>query len=171
MEQSEDDQAAGRSSDGSDAGPTPSPPTVRTIPGVVIALAFAGLVVLMAFFAFGMPGMDHGGMSAMPGGHETLAPDAFAAAMGDGDPFVVNVHVPYEGEIAGTDDHIAHDRIADSSELPADRSARILLYCRSGSMSSDAAAALVQRGYTNVVELRGGMDAWAASGRALRTTP
>jgi rhodanese-related sulfurtransferase len=49
-------------------------------------------------------------------------------------------------------------------ELPADRNARLFLYCRSGHMSGIAARALVRLGYGNVWELAGGMIAWEEAG-------
>lgn len=85
----------------------------------------------------------------------------------DEDVFVLNTHTPYGGEIPGTD-HIIEDWKnieLYSDELPADKNARILVYCRSGSMSSSAADQLAELGYTNVFDLDGGMNAWKASGR------
>ena len=38
-------------------------------------------------------------------------------------------------------------------------------------MSAIAAPALAALGYTHIIELRGGMEAWKASGRTLLTTP
>lgn len=151
----------------------------RSAPGFVVAAGFALLVGIMAYFAFGMPGMDHGSdtaaTSAMSGmGHDTdddhavgiesLTPDAFAARALDDGAFVVNVHVPFEGNIDGTDDHIPFDRIVGSAALPSDRATTILVYCRTGSMSAQAAEALLAAGYTDVAHLRGGMDAWQAAG-------
>lgn len=97
-----------------------------------------------------------------------VGPDEFAAAIFDSDRVTINVHVPYEGDIAGTDLSIPFDQIADQAErLPRDRNAAIAIYCRSGPMSATAAEALNLLGYTDVIELEGGMNAWRASGRPL----
>lgn len=51
-----------------------------------------------------------------------------------------------------------------SSELPADKSAPIFVYCRSGSRSAIASQTLVDLGYTNVVNMDGGFPDWARAG-------
>lgn len=79
----------------------------------------------------------------------------------------INVHIPFEGNIAGTDLSIAYDQITDPfnlAQLPADKSAKIVLYCRSGRMSAIAAEALVKKGYTNIWDLAGGMVGWEQAG-------
>jgi rhodanese-related sulfurtransferase len=83
----------------------------------------------------------------------------------DKDFFLVNVHVPYEGEVPDTDAFIPFDRVADMlDEFPNDIEVKIVLYCRSGSMSAIAARELVRLGYTNVYNLDGGFRAWSSAG-------
>jgi rhodanese-related sulfurtransferase len=48
------------------------------------------------------------------------------------------------------------------SELPRDRD--VVLYCRSGARSYQACAYLMQQGYDRVLNLRGGIIAWARHG-------
>ena len=100
-----------------------------------------------------------------------LDPAAFAARMKNKDAAVINVHIPYEGEIEDTDAFIPYDKIAGDAKLPEDKNTEVLLYCRSGRMSEEAGAVLHEQGYTNVAHLEGGMKAWEAAGRKLVHNP
>ena len=100
-----------------------------------------------------------------------LDPEQFAARMGDARADVINVHVPYEGELEKTNALIPFDRIVGDPRLPKDKGAEILLYCRSGRMSEMAGEALVKEGYTNVSHLEGGMKAWEAAGKLIVHRP
>jgi phage shock protein E len=103
------------------------------------------------------------------GGHWTnITPDRLAKMLQDKDFTLLNVKTPYSSEIAGTDLYIPYNQLkARVAELPADKGARILVYCRSGVQSAQAAQALIDLGYTNVWNLDGGMNAWQASGQTL----
>ncbi|MGK2949645.1 MAG: rhodanese-like domain-containing protein [Acidimicrobiales bacterium] len=79
----------------------------------------------------------------------------------------INVHTPNEGSIAGTDLTIPFDEISTSNELPADRDTPLAVYCRSGNMSEGAVDDLENMGYTSIVELDGGFNAWTEAGRPL----
>lgn len=129
-----------------------------------IVLALGAYVVYMAL---GMPGMDHGAATADHTAMRRVVPAAeFEALIADRSTWVVNVHVPNEGNIPGTDVRMPFNDL-DRTNLPTDPSTPIYLYCQTGSMSQQAAGSLMSMGYTNVVELDGGTEAWEASGRAL----
>ena len=106
---------------------------------------------------------------AKPTGSVTLlAPVDFQSSITRSDVFVVNVHTPYEGEIEGTDAFIPFDEIQEHAvELPTDKSAPLYIYCRSGRMSAEATPDLQRLGYTNIIDLAGGMQAWEEAGLPL----
>ena len=92
--------------------------------------------------------------------------------LGNKDFLFVNVHIPYEGEIPQTDLFVPYDEIEqDLSNFPQDKGAKIVLYCRSGSMSAIAARTLVGLGFTNVWNLDGGMVEWQRRGYQLIHNP
>jgi phage shock protein E len=91
--------------------------------------------------------------------------------MATGDVFLVNVHVPYEGEIPGTDAFIPYSEILQHlNELPSDPST-LVLYCRSGNMSTQAAQDLVNAGISGFSELEGGFYSWEDAGLPLEMDP
>ena len=103
-------------------------------------------------------------------GYVDISAEQLAAMMDDKDFTLVNVHVPYEGELPQTDLHIPYDQVAKYIDQLPDKDAPIVLYCRSGGMSTSAAEDLVAKGYTKILEVDGGFNAWQAAGHELIDT-
>lgn len=78
---------------------------------------------------------------------------------------VVDIRTPEEvaqGVIPGSEHLPMHLIPLRLAELPRDR--EVILYCRSGARSYHACTYLRQQGHTRVVNLRGGIVAWARHG-------
>ena len=142
--------------------------------GLVVALiaVIAGWALLSGHPGAGgstASGGSGGTVVQANGGHWTnITPDSLAAMLEKKDFTLLNVKTPYIGEIAGTDLYIPYtDLTARAAQLPADKGAKIVVYCRSGNESAIAAQTMIDLGYTNIDNLDGGMTAWTASGRQL----
>ena len=97
-----------------------------------------------------------------------LSPAEVADLLATSDPIVINVHIPYAGDIPGTDTSIPYNNVdAIETYLKRDHCADVVLVCLSGGMSQSAGNELVKRGYLRVRDLNGGMQAWEAAGYAL----
>jgi rhodanese-related sulfurtransferase len=144
--------------------------------GLLVAVVAVVAVVIGVATLAGQP--SDAGSPASPdratvvqadGGQWTnITPDLLASMMKTEDFTLLNVKTPYVGEISGTDLYIPYTQlVARAAELPSDKGAPIVVYCRSGHESAIAAQALLDLGYTNIENLDGGMTAWVASGREL----
>ena len=103
------------------------------------------------------------------GAYTDVSADGLTLMLENKDFPLINVHIPYAGEIEGTDEFIPFDQIEQNlDKLPEDKDARLVIYCRSGSMSGISARTLVGLGYSDVWNLDGGMIAWEASGQSLQ---
>ena len=104
-------------------------------------------------------------MEVSGGSYTEVSVSEFQSMLKDKDFTLVNVHIPYEGDIPKTDLSIPYDEIDQNlDQLPADKNAKIVLYCRSDRMSTIASENLVDLGYTNIYNLDGGMVAWEGAG-------
>lgn len=106
------------------------------------------------------------------GRYRDVTPAELKTMMDKKDFFLVDVHVPHEGKLPQLDARIPFDQITQHlNELPQDKSAKIVLTCRSGRMSTEASQALVAAGYTNVYNLAGGFNAWRDAGYPFTPEP
>lgn len=93
--------------------------------------------------------------------YENLEVEEFAEMMVDKDFYLLDVHIPEQTHIPGTDAFIPYDDLASyAADLPEDKDEEIVVYCRSGSMSAAASAELIEMGYTNVKNVLGGIQAY-----------
>lgn len=125
-------------------------PVLRIILGAWLVLAGSAL-----------PGCDND----EPAELSYMTPAELNEALASKDFLLINVHVPYEGEIPGTDAHISYlelDSLVDY--IGPELDTRVVLYCKSDHMSDIVGPQLVDRGYRAVYALTGGMNAWTNAG-------
>lgn len=127
-------------------------------------------LIFLLLAAFLIPGCQSksvtGETVTLPNGsYQDITADNLNTLLKNKDFIFINVHIPFAGNIAGTDLSIPYDQIEQNlSQLPSDKSTKIVLYCRSGHMSAIAAEKLVSLGYTNIWNLKGGMADWEKAG-------
>lgn len=106
-------------------------------------------------------------VSVAGGSYKNITPAELDVMLLNKDFVLINVHIPFAGNIQDTDLSIPYDQISAPdylNQLPADKEVKIVLYCRSGHMSESAATVLVLLGYTNIWNLDGGMVDWERAG-------
>jgi rhodanese-related sulfurtransferase len=102
------------------------------------------------------------------GSYKDISVNELLSMLENKDFTLVNVHIPFEGDLPKTDLSIAYDTIGQNlDQLGGDKNAKIVLYCKSDSMSMIAAEELVKLGYTNIWNLDGGMVAWEKAGQPI----
>lgn len=131
---------------------------------ILVALGltlFTGLSYVVLTQQTGTPPLNESG-------YRDISSEELNSWLVNKDFVLINVHIPYEGEIDGTDIFIPYNEISENLDrLPADKNAKIVIYCMSGRMSAIASAELVQQGYTNILNLDDGMIGWEKSGFTL----
>jgi phage shock protein E len=138
--------------------------------GLVIIIVISSVAVAQGRKESGTSSAGRSVAAAPPSGDSaagefasrTLSSEELAAIMAENDPrtYLVDVRTPGEvdsGAIPGAV-NIPHTEIG-SAPPTDDRSARIIVYCRSGSRSGAAKFVLEQLGYTNVNDF-GGVYRW-----------
>jgi rhodanese-related sulfurtransferase len=109
-----------------------------------------------------------GFLSGLPEGFSLIKAGDLNAALGEANkPFVVDVRTAEEwtkdGYIDGSVNIPIVELFTRLGELPADKTAPIVILCKSGHRGALALMALQMNGYTNVRNLGGGLNAWVAA--------
>lgn len=107
-----------------------------------------------------------GELVQVPGGsYRNITSEQLWAMLQNKDFVLINVHIPYEGELPQTDAFVPYNEVEKHlDKLPSNKAAKIVLYCRSGRMSAIAAETMVKLGYTNIWNLKEGMVEWQQKG-------
>lgn len=124
------------------------------------------IIVLCALLLSDCATVEKGTRVSVAGGaYLSISPVELGRMAKSKDFFLVNVHVPYAGEIAHTDAFISYnDTEARIGDYPRDKSAKIVIYCLTNRMSAIVAKQLVKAGFRNIYMLDGGMTAWRKAG-------
>lgn len=144
----------------------------------LILFLIAGVVVLLIGWSLVQPlqtpdrTMKDEIVQVSGGSYRNIASEQLWTMLQKKDFVLINVHIPYEGELPQTDLFIPYNAIDQNIDmLPQDKAARVVLYCMSGRMSAIASETMVNQGYTNVLNLKEGMREWQQKGYSLLNKP
>lgn len=133
------------------------------------------IVIAVLFFTYKTFGGDKQTSikeSVVSGGVQLVGSTQFSNLVKKGDGFLVDVHIPEQTHIPGTDAFIPYNEVSShTDQLPQDKTTPILVYCRSGSMSKTASQEIANLGYTKVYDLEGGINAYREQNNEVVITP
>ncbi len=105
-------------------------------------------------------------LSTMPADFYQIAPDAAQQQIDNAKPFILDVREAAEmakGKIAGSTNIPIRELPKSLAKLPENKTAPILVYCQVGYRGGIGMTILRMWGYTNVRNIRGGLDGWEAA--------
>ncbi|MFN3315435.1 MAG: rhodanese-like domain-containing protein, partial [Raineya sp.] len=101
---------------------------------------------------------------------QNLNVNEFEQGMTQSDAIIIDVRTPMEYN----EGHIKNSKLIDISNRDfeeqiekLDKSKAYYVYCRSGGRSSNASQIMVEKGFTKVYNLQGGIIAWAGAKKAM----
>ena len=106
-------------------------------------------------------------LSTMPADFYQADPAAAQQQIENAKPFILDVRETAEmakGKIAGSTNIPIRDLPKMTAKLPESKTAPILVYCQVGYRGGIGMTMLRMWGYTNVRNIRGGLDGWEKAG-------
>ena len=141
----------------SGACPITANPYISTIYGIVLGILLAGSAALPA-----KPSVPGANVASSAGVYQKITAAQAKSRIDSGDRVIIlDVRTAEEYQAGHIPDAILvpNETIADQApEQLADLNAEILIYCRSGNRSAQAANKLIALGYTNVYDFGGIID-------------
>lgn len=108
-----------------------------------------------------------GFLSSLPEGFRTISAANLNTLLAEQTPFVLDVRTADEAAADGMIEGSVLIPIVELwtrlSELPQDKTTPIIILCKSGHRGAIAQMALMMNGYTDVLNLGGGLNAWIAA--------
>ncbi len=106
------------------------------------------------------------------GSYMNISPDQLNTMLESKDFLLVNVRTPYYAESPGTDLFVPYNEVEQRiTQFPQDKGAKMVVYCQVGMQSRIAVEKLVELGYTDVWNLKTGMEDWENEGYELIRNP
>lgn len=133
--------------------------------------AAVGMIIALAFLLVACGGSTDASLGSEvatdAGTYNEITVAELNPLLDDPQFIVVNTHLPFAGDIPGTDLSIPYDQLEQHLDQLPDPQAKVVVYCKGESMSTIAAETLTQLGYTSVYKVDGGMVAWEDAGFTL----
>ncbi|MCK6576671.1 MAG: rhodanese-like domain-containing protein [Anaerolineae bacterium] len=145
--------------------PAKAQPQRSSLPLVGVVIALAAVAVIAAILLTGAPAPSNSAAVA------DLTPQNYVSQFAEASVahYLLDVRTPEEfagGHIANAANIAVETLAANLAGVPKD--VPVVVYCRSGNRSAQAAQILSQAGYTQIYDLGGIID-WQAAGYAVET--
>ena len=102
---------------------------------------------------------------------QLVPPAAFAQKMASDKGQVIDVRTPKEynaGHIENAVNIHLYDKDFEQRIAKLDKNKPVYVYCKVGGRSAEAVEIMQAKGFKNVTELKGGMDAWTEAGKPVK---
>jgi rhodanese-related sulfurtransferase len=133
-----------------------------------IALTVVLLLAVGSYTCDPFTGICLGQVMAQVETLRTLSPAEFNQALTTGDYKLIDIRTAgeyYEYHLAGADQSDYYQSIIFNSYLDSlDKNGKYLIYCRTGNRTGETLKIMKQKGFKNVAELGGGINAWTSMG-------